>query len=263
VASLGRPCAWINERSVADIDTAAVLQVLQPQWSRTPETALRLRGRIEAVLDYAKAQGWRTGENCARWKGHLENLLARRPKLAQPHHAAMAYHDVPQFIKGLLGRETLASPALQFLILTAARLSEVTRATWAEIDWEAAVWTLPARRMKAGKEHRVPLAAAAIAILKHAAEFRSGDLIFPGRGRGRPLSGEAFRALLPGITLHGFRSSFRDWCAETTDFPREICEQALAHTIGNAAELAYRRTDWLERRRALMVEWAEFLYGPC
>jgi hypothetical protein len=154
VTSLARPCALINE--LAEIDTAAVLQVLQPLWARTPETALRLRGRIEAVLDFAKAQGWRTGENCARWKGHLENILARRPKLAQSHHAAMAYLEVPQFMQKLRAQEALAAPAFQFLILTAARLSEVTGATWVEMDCEARVWTIPAGRMKAGREHRVP-----------------------------------------------------------------------------------------------------------
>jgi integrase len=264
VTSLARSCALIKERSIAEIDTAAVLQVLQPLWVRKPETALRLRGRIEAVLDYAKAQGWRTGENCARWKGHLENLLARRSKLAQSHHAAMDYAEVPQFIKELRAQETFASKAFAFLILTAARLSEVTGATWAEIDLAAAVWTIPATRMKAGRDHRVPLAQAALAILHGAAALRTASpLVFPGRSRGRPLSAEAFRALLPSATIHGFRSSFRDWCAERTTYPRELCEQALGHAIGNAAELAYRRTDWLERRRALMAEWAEFLYGPC
>lgn len=259
--SLARPCALINE--LAEIDTAAVLQVLQPLWARTPETALRLRGRIEAVLDFAKAQGWRTGENCARWKGHLENILARRPKLAQSHHAAMAYLEVPQFMQKLRAQEALAAPAFQFLILTAARLSEVTGATWVEMDCEARVWTIPAGRMKAGREHRVPLSHAAMEILQGAAELRTAaQLVFPGRSRGRPLSGEAFRVLLPSATLHGFRSSFRDWCAETTTFPREVCEQALAHAIGNEAELAYRRTDWLERRRALMEQWADFISSP-
>jgi integrase len=183
----------INERSVAEIDTAAVLQVLQPLWARTPETAL---------LDFAKAQGWRTGENCARWKGHLENILARRPKLAQSHHAAMAYLEVPQFMQKLRAQEALAAPAFQFLILTAARLSEVTGATWVEMDCEARVWTIPAGRMKAGREHRVPLSHAAMEILQGAAELRTAaQLVFPGRSRGRPLSGEAFRVLLPSATL--------------------------------------------------------------
>jgi integrase len=176
----------------------------------------------------------------------------------------MDYAEVPQFIKELRAQETFASKAFAFLILTAARLSEVTGATWAEIDLAAAVWTIPATRMKAGRDHRVPLAQAALAILHGAAALRTASpLVFPGRSRGRPLSAEAFRALLPSATIHGFRSSFRDWCAERTTYPRELCEQALGHAIGNAAELAYRRTDWLERRRALMAEWAEFLYGPC
>jgi integrase len=263
VTSLARPCALINERAVADIDTAVVLQVLQPLWTRTPETASRLRARIEAVLDYARAQDWRTGENPARWKGHLDAILPRRPKLAQPNHAALAYQDVPQFIRELRTREALASPALQFLILTAARLSEVTGATWAEMDLEAAVWTIPAGRMKAGREHRVPLAKAVLAILQDAAALRTSTvLVFPGRSRGRHLSAPAFRALLPSATLHGFRSSFSTWASEQTNFPREVVEQSLAHTIGN---LAYRRTDWLERRRALMQQWADFLVParPC
>jgi integrase len=266
VISLERHCQVLQERPIEEIDTADTLTVLQPLWATTTETASRLRGRLELVLDFAKAQGWRTAENPARWKGHLENILPRRPKLARSHHAAMSYGELPAFIRWLRAHESNATKALEFLILTATRLGEVLGATWPEMDLEAAVWTIPANRMKAGQEHRVPLSSAAMAILKHAAECQSSEFIFAGRSRSRPVSRGALRNLLPAnVTIHGFRSSFSTWASEQTNFPRELVEQSLAHTIGNPAELAYRRTDWLERRRVLMDQWAEFLVParPC
>jgi integrase len=240
-----------------------MLAVLQPLWAKTPETASRLRGRLELVLDFAKAQGWRTGENPARFKGHLENILPRRSKLARSHHAAMPYGELPAFIRGLRAHESIATHALEFLILTAARLGEVLGATWPEMDLEAAVWTIPASRMKAGQEHRVPLSPAAVAILKHAAECQFSEFIFVGRSRSRPVSRSALRKVLPAnVTIHGFRSSFRDWAGNETNFPRELAEQSLAHRTGDATELAYRRGDALEKRRALMTAWANYLAAP-
>ena len=241
------------------IDTAAVLSVLQPIWGRIPETASRLRGRIEAVLDYAKANGLRSGENPAAWRGHLALILPKRGKLTRGHHAAMDYRDLPKFIARL--RETETSPcfALEFLILTAGRAGEVLGATWDEIGLEGRLWTIKAFRMKAAKKHSIPLAARAVAILDRLASIRTGDLVFPGQRRGRPLSKTALAALVPaGVTVHGFRSSFRDWAGEETLFSREVAEAALAHATGDATELAYRRGSSLEKRRKLMDAWASF-----
>ena len=251
-------CGPIHDVPIDAIDTQAVLGVLQPIWGRIPETASRLRGRIEAVLDYAKANGLRSGENPAAWRGHLALILPRRQKLSRGHHAAMPYSDLPEFIAKLRDTETIHALALEFLILTAARSGEVLGATWDEIDIDAQVWVIPASRMKAGREHRIPLSARAMAILDRMAGARTGDLVFPGQRRRRPLSGATLAALVPGATVHGFRSAFRDWCGEETSFPREIAEQALAHTTGGAVEQAYRRGDALEKRRALMQAWAQF-----
>jgi integrase len=263
VISLERHCHALRERPIEEIDTADVLAVLQPLWATTTETASRVRGRLELVLDFAKAQGWRVGENPARWKGHLENILPRRPKLARSHRAAMPYGELPAFIRRLRVQESIATKALEFLILTATRLGEVLGATWPEIDFEAAVWTIPATRMKAGHEHRVPLSSAAVAILKHAAECQSSEFIFVGRSRSRPVSGSALRKLMSAnVTIHGCRSSFRDWAGNETNFPRELAEQSLAHRTGDTTELAYRRGDALEKRRALMTAWADFICQP-
>jgi len=243
-------CGPICNMPVDRIDLTAVLSVLQPIWQRIPETASRVRSRVEMILDAAKAKGWRSGENPAAWKGNLAHLLARRPKVTQPHFAAMDYREVPAFMSELRERNTTAARALEFLILTAARSGEVRDAPWQEIDLEAKVWTVPAERMKGGAEHRVPLSDRAIEILQDAESRRSG-LIFPG------VYVMAMNRLLPpGLTIHGFRSSFRDWAGEETAFPSEIAEAALAHTIGNAVERAYRRGDALEKRRALMDAWA-------
>ena len=252
-------CGPILGMSVDAIDTQAVLGVLQPIWGRIPETASRLRGRIEAVLDYAKAHGLRAGENPAAWRNHLALILPKRQKLSRSHYAAMAYGDVPEFIVKLHEAESIHALALEFLILTAGRVGEVLGATWDEIDFGAQVWVIPASRMKAGREHRVPLSARAMVILERMAEIRTGDLVFPGQRRRRPLSNSSLTRLCPvKVTPHGFRSAFRDWCGEETSFPREIAEQALAHATGGAVELAYRRGDALEKRRDLMQAWASF-----
>jgi integrase len=252
-------CGPILDKPVDVIDTQAVLGVLQPLWQRIPETASRLRGRIEAVLDFAKAHGLRSGENPAAWRGHLALILPKRQKLSRLHHAAMPYAEVPAFIGKLRKVESIHALALEFLVLTAGRSGEVLGATWDEIDFDAKVWVIPASRMKAGREHRIPLSARATVILELMASIRTGDLVFAGQRRRRPLSKTALAALVPdGGTVHGFRSSFRDWCGNETSFPREIAEQALAHASGDTTEQAYRRGDALERRRGLMTAWSNY-----
>src|ERR1700730_16299749 len=248
---------------VDEVATEAVLSVLRPVWQRAPETASRLRGRIEAVLDFAKARGWRSGANPAAWRGHLALILPRRQKLTRGHLAAMAFDAVPEFIATLREREAMAALALEFLILTAARSGEVLGARWDEFDLHAKVWTVPAARMKAGREHRVPLLSRALAILEELAAAKTGDFVFPGQRHGKPLSPMVLEMVLrrmkaEGATVHGFRSAFRDWAGETTSFPREIAEAALAHVSGDATERAYRRGDALEKRRKLMEAWAGF-----
>lgn len=263
-------CGLIRDKAIDEIDTDDVLRVLKPHWAEKQETASRLRGRIEKVLDAAKAKGWRSGENPARWKGHLDHLLSRRQKLQRGHQPALSYELVPAFVQRLRAREAIAARALEFLILTASRSGEVTGAIWSEFDLKAAVWTIPGDRMKAGREHRVPLSPRAIALLKEAQAVRedaSADaVVFPSVRKGLALSNMAFRQLLDrmgetGFVPHGFRSSFRDWCGECTSHPREVAEAALAHIIGNSVEQAYRRGDALEKRRKLMDEWAEYIEG--
>jgi len=247
---------------VVAIDTESILSVLKPIWQTKPETASRLRGRIEAVLDYARAKGNLPHDraNPARWKSHLAHLLPKRGKLSRGHHAAMAWRDVPAFLERLRERETVAARALEFTILTAARTSEVLGACWSEFDLEAKIWTVPARRMKAAREHRVPLSDAALTIVEKLTEAKAGEFVFPGQRAGRPLSNMAFEMVLRRmnvkVTTHGFRSSFRDWCGDATRFPRELAEAALAHVIGDKSEQAYRRSDALERRQELMDAWA-------
>lgn len=261
-------CKTLRTKPVDEIDTAAVLKVLQPIWVTKSETASRIRGRIERVLDAAKAQGFRSGENPARWKGHLDAMLSKRQKLTRGHHKALAYQDVPALVSRLQGLQAVAARALEFLILTAGRTGEVVGACWNEVEMTSAVWTVPANRMKAAREHRVPLTDRAIAILQELEQMRtetSGDWIFPGGKPGKPLSNMALTAVLKRldiqVTVHGFRSAFRDWCGEESSFPREIAEAALAHRVGDATELAYRRGDALERRRRLMDDWAGFVLG--
>jgi integrase len=222
-----------------------------------------LRGRIEAVLDAARARGYRSGENPAAWRGHLSHLLPNRQKMSRGHFAAMSYAEVPAFMAALRERKAMASLALEFLVLTAARSGEVLGARWPEIDLEAKVWTIPALRMKAAREHRVPLSGRSIAILAGLADAKTGAFVFPGQRPGKPLSPIALATMLrrmkvEGVTVHGFRSAFRDWAGNETHFPRELAETALAHVIGDKAEQAYRRGDGLEKRRALMEAWAAY-----
>ena len=250
---------------VAEINTEHILSALQPIWLVKPETASRTRGRIEAVLDAARARGLIPAHeaNPARWKGHLDHILPTPAKLTRGHHAAMPWKDVPAFVAQLRQRDGVSPRALEFIILTAARLNEVLGMRWGEIDFEARVWECPAGRMKARKKHRVPLSDRAIAILIGMRPGPADSLVFPGKERGKTLSNMVMKRLslrmkIDGLTSHGFRSSFRDWAGECTNFPREVCEAALAHTIGNAVERAYRRADALEKRRRLMDAWAAF-----
>lgn len=247
---------------VNEIGTQDVLGVLQGLWKRTPETAERLRGRIENVLDAAKAKGSRSGENPARWRGHLDQLLPKRQRLSRGHHAALPYDAIPEFMADLRGRSAVAARALEFAILTAARSGEVMGAQWEEIDIEKKVWIIPAARMKAGREHRTPLSSRAMKIVEAMAKFGKEGYLFPGPKPNRPLSSMAMAMLLrrmkAEITVHGFRSTFRDWASETTGFPHEVCEMALAHAIGNKAEAAYRRGDLFDKRRKLMEAWASY-----
>jgi integrase len=253
----------IGDLPVAEVDTPHVLKVLEPIWRDKAETASRLRGRIETVLDSAKARGYRQGENPARWRGHLAQILPARTKLSRGHHKAMHYAAVPAFVADLGEREALAALALEFVILTAARSGEVIGARWGEVDLAKAVWTVPAERMKAGREHRVPLSPRAVGILEQAKQF-DGDYVFAAT-RKKPLSSMAMAMLLrrmkQDVTVHGFRSAFRDWAAECTGYSHEVAEMALAHTISNAVERAYRRGDLFDKRRKLMEAWADFCAG--
>jgi integrase len=252
----------LGAMTVDAIATEHVLKVLEPIWTEKHETATRLRGRIENVLDAAKVRGLRDGENPARWRGHLDKLLPRISKKATvEHHAALPYAEIKTFTRDLRAQEGVAARALEFAILTAARTGEVIGARWEEIDLGARLWTIPAARMKAKAEHRVPLSPRALAILRTLAKARQGDYVFPGMREGRPLSNMAMLVLLErmgrgAITVHGFRSTFRDWAAETTAHPHEVVEMALAHVIANKAEAAYRRGDLFKKRRLLMDEWA-------
>jgi integrase len=259
--------APLRRLPVDKVSTDDVFSVLKPLWKDKPETASRLRGRIERVLDAAKAKGLRGGENPARWRGHLNQLLPKRQRLTRGHHAAMPYSDVPAFIKDLQSRRGTATLTLEFTILTAARSGEVLGARWPEFDLDRAIWTVPGDRMKAGREHRVPLSRRALKIVKMMEENRNGEFVFPGEKVGRPLSVMALEMVLrrmkiENATVHGFRSSFRDWAAECTNCPNEVCEAALAHVIENKAEAAYRRGDLFEKRRKLMDVWGDYCTTP-
>ncbi|WP_075213901.1 tyrosine-type recombinase/integrase [Mongoliimonas terrestris] len=257
--------APLRPKLVSDITTDDVLSVLKPIWSTKAETASRLRGRIERVLDAAKAQGYRSGENPAAWRGHLANLLPKRHRLTRGHHAAMPFREVPAFVVRLRERDGVAALALEFTILTAARSGETREAIWKEFDLKASLWTIPGERMKAGREHRVPLTPRALSILKQLADLGSvpDHYVFPGSKPGRPLSVMALdmvlRRMHVDVTVHGFRSAFRDWCGEETVFAREVAEAALAHVVGDQTERAYRRGDALQKRRELMQAWSNYL----
>jgi integrase len=260
--TLTRYTETIRSMPVNMIETAEVLRVLKPIWQKIPETAARLRGRIERVLDAARANGFRSGENPARWRGHLDTLLPPRQKLTRGHHAAMPYAELPAFMARLRAREGVAALTLEFAILTAARSGEVLGAKWSEIDLESKVWTVPATRIKAGREHRVPLSPRALAIIEEMQPVRVSEYVFPGYKSQRPLGDMALHMVLERMevpfTVHGFRSSFRDWCGEVTSFPREVAEAALAHVVGDETERAYRRGDALQKRRKLMDAWAVY-----
>lgn len=255
----------IGDKAPRDVTTEDVLKVLKPIWQSKPETASRVRNRIELVIDAARAHGLSTAPNPAAWLRHLDNLLPERTKMSKGHHAAMPYVDVPTLLDRLHSkRDSLSSIALQITILTACRTSEVLLAQWHEFDLDNQIWTIPAKRMKAGVPHRVPLSDAVIALLK-CLGTKEGYL-FPGARQGRPLSNMAMTMVLRklghgDLTVHGFRSTFRDWTAEETHYPNIVAEQALAHSVGDETELAYRRGDLLAKRRALMADWAAYCMG--
>lgn len=255
---------------ISEVTTEHVMDVLRPIWIDKAETASRVRGRIENIMDAAKVQGLRSGENPARWRGHLDFLLPKPSKLARGHHPALPYADIPAFMADLAEREAVAAKALQFTILTVARSGETLGATWAEIDLDAAVWTIPADRMKAAKEHRIPLSAPAVAILQEVQGLNTTGqkdaAVFPGQSGGH-LSGMAMAMLLRrmergDITVHGFRSTFREWAGETTAFAREVVEHALAHQLADKAEAAYQRGSLFPKRVKLMQAWADYCTSP-
>lgn len=254
----------IGAVQVAKIETADVISALTPIWATKPETANRVRQRIEAVIDYASALGIRSGDNPARWRGHLDHLLPKPTKVrAVVHHPALPHAQIADFMTDLAKREGVAARALAFTILTAARSGETRGMTWGEVDLGAKVWTIPAGRMKAAKEHRVPLSDSALTLLGQRAEGIPDDtLVFGSEAKpGKPISDMSMTAVLrrmerADITVHGFRSTFRDWAGETTGFPREVIEAALAHGIRDKAEAAYARSDLFDKRRDLMTAWA-------
>lgn len=258
----------IGEMPIASIETGAVVKIIEPLWLKKTETASRVRGRIESILDYAKARAWREGENPARWRGHLDHLLPARAKVQRvEHHAALPWREIGGFVGRLRQNSGIMARCLEFLILTACRSGEVLGARWSEIDLAHAVWTIPAERIKGGHEHRVPLSEPALAVLREMAQLSTEGFVFPGYRLGRPLSGVALAKAVHaaggnGVTVHGFRSTFRDWCAEATNYPRELAEAALAHALPNKVEAAYQRGDLLEKRRRLMAEWAAFCGKP-
>jgi integrase len=257
---------------VGDVATTHVLAALEPMWLIKPETASRLRGRMERILDFAKTRGWRAGENPAAWKGHLALTLPARSKVRKvEHHAALPWPEIGDFMLALQDQQGVGARALQFAILTAARSGEVRGARWSEINRSTTTWLVPAARMKGTREHRIPLSEAALDVLRHMAEVRvsndSDALVFLGRDAGRPLSDMSLTAVLRRmrlgeLTAHGFRSSFRDWAAETTAYPTELVEMALAHAVSNKVEAAYRRGDLFDKRRRLMGDWAVYCSTP-
>jgi integrase len=258
----------LGDLPVRMIDTPLVMQVLAPAWKTTTETVNRVRGRIEMILDWAKVSGFRDGENPARWRGHLDHLLPRRTKVrAIVHYRALPYAAIGTFMSQLRANDSITARCLEFIILTATRLSEGRLATWNEIDFESKTWTLPPSRMKARKQHKVPLSRPAIELLNDIWAIRQGEFIFPGMREGQPVSATMVLMLTrqcagTQVSVHGMRSAFRDWAAECTNFPREVAEMALAHAVGDAVERAYARTDLFDRRRKLMQDWAQYCGKP-
>jgi integrase len=259
----------VGSLPVQAIDVALVMKAVETIWTEKPVTAGRVRSRIESVLDWAAARGYRQGENPARWKGHLENLLPKKSKVRRvERHAALPYPEISDFMTELRGQSGIDTRWLEFTILTAARTGEVREATWDELgELSERTWIISAERMKADREHRVPLSDRALQIIEELRAIRQGALLFPGAKAGRPLSHGAMLRVLDSmgrgnLTVHGFRSTFRDWAAECTNFPREVCEAALAHAVENKAEAAYRRGDLFEKRRQLMAAWARHCSTP-
>lgn len=252
----------------ADIDVGLVLKVLEPIWTKKPETAARIRQRVEAVLDWCAVRGYRSADNPARWSGHLKKGLPARPKgKAVKHHPALPFAEIGGFLGELRALEGLGARALELTILTAARTTETLGARWREFELDAAVWTIPAERMKADRPHRIPLSRQAVRLLRELEQLKSKPWVFPGLGTSKPLSGMSMLKTLErmkrdDITVHGFRSTFRDWAGETTSFPSEVAEAALAHAKGDKTEAAYRRGDALQKRRALMQAWADYCDRP-
>lgn len=257
----------IGEHLVAEVDTTAILKIIEPIWVEKTETASRLRGRIESILDSAKVRGYRSGENPARLKGHLDRLLPKQSKVSEvTHFAALHYSEIATFMKTLRNQNSMAAYALELLILSACRTNEVINATWHEVDLDGGLWIIPAERMKARREHRIPLSQPATILFRKLEAIRQNDYVFPGQRQGKPLSNMAMLQLLKrmdrtDLTAHGFRSTFRDWAAECTHHPREIAEAALAHTLKDKTEAAYQRGDLLEKRSRMMQDWANFCAG--
>jgi integrase len=255
----------IGHLPVAGVNTALVLKILRPIWTTKSETANRVRGRIESVLDWAKTHTYRDGENPARWRGHLDNVLPARSKVRKvQHHKAIPYPEIPGFMASLRAMDSTSARALEFTILTAARTGEAIGSRWSELSDDDGIWTVPGERMKGGRDHRVPISDRARAVV--ATQKRGVGFIFPGSSKGKPLSNMAMLELLRGLrkdgsTVHGFRSAFRDWASEKTDHANEVVEMALAHVIESKVEAAYRRGDLFDKRRALMIDWADYCSG--
>ncbi len=255
----------MHSKPVNDIETADILKVLKPIWLKTPESASRLRMRLEHVLDFARARGWRNTDNPARWRGHLSALLPARDMTKVRHHPAMPWQDLPAFFERLIAVDSMSAKALAFTILTAARTGETLGARISEFDLEARTWSIPAERMKMSRAHVVPLSDAAVAIVQPLLELATGEFVFPGQKPKKPLSNMSMEMVLrrmkiEGATVHGFRSSFRDWAGDQTSFEREVAEAALSHQVGNAVERSYRRGSALEKRRNLMEAWAQYCF---
>jgi len=266
IRTISHYCKPIRNIPVSNIDTDDILKVLKPIWQEKEETARRLRSRIERILDYAAAHKWREDENPVRWKGHLKDLLPKRDKLKKRNFAAMPYEKIPEFFQNLKKEQGMSALALQVAIHTATRTSETLEATWSELDLENKLWTVPAERMKNKVEHTIPLTEIVLTVLRQAHLFKSSEYVFPGAKPGRPLSNMSMNMLMrrmgvENATVHGFRSSFRDWCGDHTQHPREIAEAALSHKIGNKVEQAYRRRSALEKRRRLMEDWTAYCEG--
>ncbi len=260
----------IGAMPISAIETGDITKIIEPLWATKPETASRIRGRIEVILDYGRVMGWRDGENPARWKGHLANILPARAKVQRvKHHAALPWEKIASTVIKLRASKGIAARAVEFAILTATRSNEVRGARWEEIDLNRATWTIPGSRMKAAREHRIPLSDRALEILQEMSALGAAPsgLVFPGQRAGSPLSDVALSKAAKAasgedITVHGFRSTFRDWIAEATGYPRELGEKALAHTLSDKVEAAYQRRDMIEKRTKLMADWAAFCERP-